>query len=134
MELINLDQAIGLAEQVVQERGADYIYINPDGESSADGADCRNWDCDADQPSCVVGWILYRAGVPKEELIRANDEDVYVFKNYLEDGDDGKTFVFLSHLQNCQDMGETWGDSLEKSRQIVQLRQMRVGVAAGKDD
>lgn len=119
MELINLEQAISFAEEMIREKGADYIYVNPDGVSSTDGADCCNWDRNTNQPSCIVGWILYRAGVPEEKLIDHNTEAVYMFKEYLEGCDFGKVFEFLANLQNLQDQGETWGKALEKARQIV---------------
>lgn len=128
---LTLKDAVKLAEEVVAGR-EDYIYTNPDGIQARplfDGSGkslgplpkCVNWDVNENKPSCVVGHILYKFGVPIQTLINRNEEGVEDFTEWLQsDPHENDTFRFLAEIQSLQDKGRTWGDALQLAKDKVE--------------
>jgi hypothetical protein len=109
---IDINTVRELAKEVTEGR-EEYIYIDPNGmKADTLYATCVNWDRVKDEPSCIVGHILFRAGVPKERLIADIGESAEVFEDYY--AADG-TEEYLLWLQDAQDHGKTWGESYLKA-------------------
>lgn len=122
LRLLSLDEAITLAKEVVQEKGEDYVYINPSGEKAGSGSllRCENWDIPKDQPSCIVGTILYRSGVVgKSDLTQRNTSNAEAFEGcYV----DESVNLFLTTLQDAQDDGMPYGEALNNALVVVERR------------
>jgi len=118
---INHAQATSLAYRVVNDFGMDYVsqqciyvstddYINPETGEYTEGPL---------EPRCIVGQILYRAGV--------NLDDMLTFARLCEERGNfanrgitftDRAFKFLDDLQSIQDLGHTWGDSLSIAHRL----------------
>lgn len=115
---LTLDEAQRLAREVVAEYGAGYIYQQIADEYGNPG--CRyidNGSC-----SCLVGHILYRAGVPIGDLEGNNNERSVDDDSFLVDvgvDADSRTEHFLSRLQEAQDRGSKWGVALHGAIEAV---------------
>lgn len=110
MAQIVLDHGVGhVYEQVVEdERYPACVYVQADEE----GKDC---------PSCLVGHVMHRFGVPLEALRRSNREGVHSLA--LSIGRDSESAfeisvdaaAVLAEAQNSQDVGDPWGLALAKA-------------------
>lgn len=122
-KLLNLAEAVKLAEEVVAGR-EDYVYVNPEGLAAGTGAACVNWDVNKNQPSCVVGHILHKFGVPVDEIVAYNDDGVDQFTPWLDDEgskwDTSSIYRFLSRMQLKQDLGAPWGEALAFAKREIE--------------
>lgn len=125
---ITLEDAKRVAEEVVRGK-EDYVYVNPDGKKATSIVTlCSNWDIARDQPSCVAGTILYKLGVPKEELIENNTSSVDSFAEYFDDAVAYPPAMdFLSMLQQHQDIGVPWGEALELAKTHLEEKERSEG-------
>jgi len=109
-----LDEALAL-------RGERYVYPREDGLTCTYVRDGK--------PSCLVGVVLSLAGLPLDELVKA-DKAAYGTSEQadklLVDLDlRGKIRMThdvmraLSHAQMMQDGGETWGEAVELAKGIL---------------
>jgi hypothetical protein len=117
---INLERVVETAKMVVAERGEDYVYEGP-GDVRGNGM-CRY--VYRDQPSCLVGHVLYRLGVPLETLKSADGVSFAatdVCSDLLRGSafDDGEIGDFLDAVQSRQDIGETWGNALQHGLDVL---------------
>lgn len=105
-------------DEAVAEFGEDYVY------SQGDTGSCNYVRSGA--PSCLVGQVLAKAGVPLDRLAAAdlgqfgsgtpandllaelNEEGVLKY--------DGEVITLLSGAQYWQDIGYTWGASVQLAR------------------
>jgi hypothetical protein len=112
-ERLSYDRAVELAEQVVDEFGADHIYQEPDGGSCfyvRDGC-----------PDCLVAHVLTRAGVPVEEMAvldalmtdALGDSSVRFNWSVFERWAEPQAVRFLADAQDQQDSGASWSYALE---------------------
>lgn len=123
---ITLEKVIADLRRAVAEKGADYVYVDPNGKVAGSpyalGADCVNYDAKG-QPSCVVGHVLQYW--TDEGLIQkqgeafpycANSNAYEAFREIRDNCgvivDDGGAEL-ATRVQILQDKGETWGLALE---------------------
>lgn len=122
-EKLTYAKALELAEQVVTERGADFVYCrNGIGNcayvpttdpryprptsAAAEGAGITG---------CAVGEVLKRADLLTDEVAMSfNGIAVLVANGFVPAT--SKAAVFLRQLQNRQDGGNTWGKALEAGK------------------
>lgn len=122
---IDADKAVELLKEAVKERGEDFVYPR------------SNNGCKYvinNQPSCLVGVVLSRAGVPIAVLL---DLDTSRRVPIIHDGNDlvvsmsqpisqaylpedvvvltDEARLVLTVAQNCQDRGESWGRAVSKA-------------------
>jgi hypothetical protein len=98
--------------EAVAEKGDDYVYTNPDGES-ATGAAASCYYVHGDKPGCLVGNALHRLGVPLSALEAHEMRGAYsVAKELIDVTDSSSTFTMLAEVQDSQDNGAMWGDAL----------------------
>lgn len=123
---VDTGEVLHVAEQIVNEFGHDYVYIEPD-----DGI-CRY--VYKGKPSCLVGHILVRLGAPIN-AIRVSEEarlnageglGVDVLLESLTPTWSTLGFTLtaqavevLAAVQNTQDTGRTWGQALDDGRRVA---------------
>lgn len=114
--MINEEEAVKLLTAAVEERGSDFVYEKPDGEST-----CLYVHQDPTtgnvSPGCMVGLALNRAGIPlnvmqgdlssAKGLLLALKRSGYV--NYTSAASN-----IFSEVQHRQDTGIPWGDALDQ--------------------
>lgn len=124
--VIDYDTAKRIAAELVAERGRDYIYVDPNGvrarkrdfgEFDTPYVSCVNWDNSKNEPSCIVGHILHRAGVP-ERIIK--DRRAGISDDFDEYYKDDVVETFLSRIQSHQDCGMPWGEALDEASHWVE--------------
>lgn len=116
---LSYDDVIVLASEVLEEKGANYIY----GGSELSSGKCRY--VRNGEPDCLVGNILHRAGVSVERLAEADfgmgldASDLcrrLHAEGVLEIEDRGTRF--LNYAQALQDNGVPWGDAVERAEEV----------------
>lgn len=113
MRNMNLNTVVEVATEIVTEKGEDYIYPG----SFSDN--CMYWDYDEQEPSCLVGHVLYNTALISKEddfmLIEnsTSDQACSAVEKWERATFTGPARDFLYALQNRQDAGWTWGRSLE---------------------
>lgn len=107
------DEAVMETLRAVVAERPDYVYdseaVDENGVPMcvyvADGA-----------PSCLVGHVLHRLGVPLDALSvfdESGGKDAQLVVRRVLDGTSGATAHRLWAAQSAQDNGETWGEALE---------------------
>ncbi|KAF4408621.1 hypothetical protein [Streptomyces lycii] len=105
MDKINVsdEQVRSVLRTVALER-PEYVYDEQDEDGS-----CQYVNNGA--PSCLVGHVLHRLGVPLDVLReREGDKALHVARDLLSVSD--VTAGCLNRAQIRQDDGETWGDAI----------------------
>lgn len=113
METITARRALELLIDVVDTYGPETVYER----GSVDR--CRYEYGGA--PSCLVGHVLYRAGVTVD-LLRLLDHQgcpAVALAKEIEYVDPEAALV-LDVVQCCQDNGATWGEALGKAREVYE--------------
>lgn len=105
-EKIDFDAAVKLLEFAVKGR-EDYVYDDRDNVNR-----CQNWNVLKDQPSCLIGTVLYDWGVPKVELIMKNTLGSNVFRDFYADE---RVKSLFDVVQEYQDAGVPWGDCVDRA-------------------
>jgi hypothetical protein len=116
---IGYEQARDLLELAVEERGPDYVYEHPDGETGGCFYFTRSGE-----PSCIVGWVLNRLGLKFEWGCATTTEDhgyipnatsveFLIAKGHIDV--DFRTAVLLQVAQNLQDDDWYWGDAVQRA-------------------
>lgn len=105
-------QVMDTLGEVVAEYGSDYIYQPP----MSDVPPRYIW---GGQPSCLAGHVLVRHGVTVEDLLDFEGSPALLMRQI---GDlkltDAARHV-LNAAQQCQDVGNTWGNCLREARVIL---------------
>lgn len=93
----------------IAERGADYVYVNPNDPSGVNGCLYVHYDNDTGSPSCgcALGWVLHHWGMPLSEL--AVHEDVTANAVFGELGAPVDVRLDAGSFQADQDEGIPWG-------------------------
>lgn len=110
MDVLTLDRAKELAQEVVTEFGADYKY--PIEHKRDDGLKLSCVYVHDGKPSCLVGQILYRHGVSLESLAQYEFSGAGVMTYQVTEAENDAV-AFLDVMQYYQDSGQTWGNALE---------------------
>lgn len=116
---LSLDKVKELAAEIVEEVGPDFKYREP-----GDGSQCvyveihRDRDRQMAWPSCLVGHILVRGGVPLNCFADVNATEIQkayfdALGSVVELDDD--TLYWLDEVQSRQDAGDTWADSVHQA-------------------
>lgn len=108
MEPLTFDRAVELAKEVVIEFGAGYVYpsshrIVQNGTSTPSCVYVHEG-----KPSCLVGQILHKHGVPVEELAKHEFQGAWTISEKLA-GASFEASYFLDVAQYKQDTGASWG-------------------------
>lgn len=117
MKTVSYQEVLAVANAVVEELGADYVY--PDYMNGCVYVK-------GNKPSCLVGHVLHRLGV---DLISFASEESYdgglvnecaIDTLWVTTEEYGVSFSplaqgFLSDIQTDQDSGCTWGDAVERA-------------------
>ena len=110
---ITATTALNLLEEVVREKGGDYVYPNLDR--------CIYFD-DEGAPSCIVGHVLAKLGAIEGDLkskigpgIKVNEA---LLTSLIIDGIELEedAMNLLRAAQRKQDEGSTWGAAVSKAR------------------
>lgn len=122
--VLNKAQVLSITGDLLTEFGEDYVY-QPQGEEQR---------CDyvrGEEPSCIVGQILYRAGVPLGRL-READAATYgagvpadnLIMSLIDEGvlsSDVGVIPFLAAVQREQDAGEPWGSAVRYAKRASNI-------------
>lgn len=113
---ITRKKALKLAKERV-EKNPDYVYSSRAQEPGSDGLSCR-YEFNG-RPDCLVGCVLYDAGVPLSVLRswdRNAEGNLYEVRlpAYLEITE--RALVFLQVAQASQDSGDRWGEAFEEAK------------------
>lgn len=120
-EKLTLDKVLPLAEAVVAEKGADFVYEPPTSDIY-DEAKCVYVYNGA--PSCIVGQILHRLGTPVEKMADWDDGGGYSAHALGDTGlvsMDLDTRSFLESIQHDQDKQVPYGEALTKAKKMMGL-------------
>ena len=119
---VTMEKVFEIADALVVEKGAGYKYDFPAG-----GRQCFNvWE---GKPSCIVGTIMHRLGVPVETM-GGEYSEVFAGRDAMSITDlarsletegvidfiDNRVIDALRYMQIEQDGGETWADAVAISR------------------
>jgi hypothetical protein len=111
------EQFTDALKAVVQERGKDFKYPRgTEGWSEKYGNGTYNTNClyvrtDVEEPACLIGAALHKAGVSLEELRAQEGQSAWAFvETYGISGDKANA---AQSAQYVQDDGKTWGEALE---------------------
>jgi len=127
---MNYEELVALAEAVVAERGADFVY-NTDGKALCayvPSTDPRFPFLPGNTPAsggavtgCIVGAMIERAGKMTDALASfRGTAQAPLIREALGIGPYSKEVTFLSNLQADQDGGVSWGEALENAKLAVE--------------
>lgn len=114
VEPLTLERAIELTREVVAEFGPDHVYVKQ--LDSNEDRTCFYVHDGA--PSCLVGHVLHRHGVPPEAFATLEGEAANEVVDMLTDAEE-RVALFLNTVQIEQDEGAVWGDALEAALSVV---------------
>lgn len=129
-ETYDLAATVALANRAVEARGSDWIHRDdPNRPMGAHSTDCYNAfriEVDGEPeyvPGCIAGQMIIDSGAATAEWLvneAASDDFRTVTKDIGHSEVSNVRFTeaaknFTSHLQNAQDHGSTWGDSLAQA-------------------
>lgn len=114
MITLTFEKTKQLLREAVAEKGEDYVYKNPSTQYSHAACEYTHTVEGKTTPGCLVGNVLYRAGVPLKELTLREGSAYNLFPTLEQDriiSFDEKASWLLKEAQRRQDNGWTWGDS-----------------------
>lgn len=121
---LTLDRAKELLAEAVALKGADYVYVNPDGVQASGSfpGDCHY--VHGDQPGCIVGHVLHKAGVSLTLLSDQEGQNSYAVLRNLhrasqvscEEGVE----ALLGEAQGAQDMAVPWGEAVRQAEEALE--------------
>jgi len=109
---VTAEQALEALREVVATFGPDYVYKQAErGDPYSEAAvQCKYVENDG--PSCIVGHVAFKLGVPLEKLKKwdyGEDQSITVVGEGVFDP---AARSVLAEAQQCQDLGEPWGKVL----------------------
>lgn len=120
---LTISTAVEILDELVEEFGSDYVYNNG-----------LRGQCDYvrdGKPSCIVGHVLAKVGVPIERLEVADTAlsgggmtAATLLRRLAEEEVltcDVPTGTLLSEAQYNQDARETWADSVKAAKRYVRI-------------
>jgi hypothetical protein len=111
-ETLTAERALHLLREVVAER-PDYVYRPPDDRG------CCYIDRVTDEPSCLIGHVLVRAGWTPSELRRANRSSVDDLPPALRRDISEEAACLLAEAQAVQDTKGTWAQALAEAERFA---------------
>ena len=131
-----VQQALDALRAAVEEKGADFVYHNPDGQKAGTLVPNPNFDNEmtnaeckyvhGSETGCIAGNAMVRLGIPRKKL--ANHENISastVIRKIFADVDFNSRSNLcsvgriLSYAQAEQDDGKTWGEALAAAEKLV---------------
>ena len=124
MKVLTAKKALSLMAQIVLEHGVGHVYQHVDTlqgngcayvQAGEDGKDC---------PSCLIGHVFHRFGVPLEFLKYWNFCGAETMSSKIRNSDSlgiGVTEAAVDVMltaQESQDNGESWGVALARAVQV----------------
>lgn len=123
----DLAKIVSVLDQIVAEFGYDYVYPHARFEETGVGGRCmyvenkdaENFDCiygmemEQLKPSCIIGQLATRLGIPMEELIAVNDEGYTEMARFITIPHTHWFYGELDNLQQRQDKGMSWGQAVD---------------------
>lgn len=125
MERIDARRALELLTDIVDKAGDGYVYEKRDmtdirGEMDyPEGSPVGCRYVEGENPSCLVGHVLVRAGVPVDRLqsLDVSGASASNLKDYGLDVTPEASRILVA-AQRHQDRGETWGIALRTARGV----------------
>lgn len=122
---LSVENVAKALREAVEEKGADYCYINEAGEvanlENAIETQCQY--VHTDKPGCIVGNVLHRLGVPLDILSRYETRPAKnVVESLYEQGIlefERKALDMLRYAQSYQDNGNSWGDAEVRALSVL---------------
>ncbi len=111
---LSYDRTLGLLREVIEEFGADHVAPRiPDGVVGGSGCQYVY----EGKPSCLVGQVLYRAGVSLAELtaVEGSAPQLEEFTRWA--GPAARRL--LAYAQEEQDAGRAWGVALAHAIELA---------------
>jgi hypothetical protein len=105
-----------LLAEAVTLKGEDYVYVNRDGEQAGHDTSCHY--VHGDQPGCIVGHVLHRAGVSLADLSNYEGQGAEDPASQLTDAG-GEVVRLLAFAQEHQDRGVPWGEAVRQALELV---------------
>lgn len=125
---LTLEKAKSLVDEVIKEKGSDFVYKRLPGEDCKYVHEGFTWDVDVEdyvsdegtyEPGCIVGYALHKAGIPLVMLEKNEGASASYALDRLEQ--DGlltctpEASRFLEGVQDLQDSGRTWGTARDET-------------------
>lgn len=107
-EFLTYTRTLELLREVIAEKGEDFVYeplVDENGLST-----CRYLD--QGQPSCLVGHVLYRAGISPAELAGVEDITPDSSSETWLGWGTPRAIDLLADVQEKQDRHVAWGEAL----------------------
>lgn len=98
----------------IAKKNPDFVYTDQGSKDVEEGNGCSYFGRSVTEPNvgqgCIVGQALQDLGVTREEMEKANIENLYASDALMRLGisSSGKNLDFLDEVQMNQDMGHTW--------------------------
>lgn len=128
---ITADFALSAMREAVAKMPEGYIYVNRMGQqAAADEYGVPLTGCDyfvEEEPSCLVGHVLFKAGISKQTLWEISAESWYADSLLVElrenrnIGIDDRVIDALNYAQKLQDRGHPWRDVLKRTEKTLSL-------------
>lgn len=113
---ITVAMVLDTMDEVVAEYGEDYVYNGYDNVGREEGGmNCAYLNSDG-TPSCLIGHVLLRLGVPKEQFRTANFCTVGTFAEIAHLPVGHAALYVMRKAQAVQDERGTWGAALLAAR------------------
>lgn len=130
MKLIRLRDAQAMIGEIVAKVGKDYNYQRP--EVGPGGTNCLYWHkggetgdptddrIESGQPGCIVGRLLYKAGMSPQAINSLDGKgSIAVASSLLPEHGiriTDRAVQYLQQVQKEQDTGHTWAESAAYAR------------------
>lgn len=115
-KLITLDEVNELLADIVSQVPEDYVYINPEGRSAASGPIGCEYASRDGSPSCLVGHVLHRLGLPvyhSETQPGQGWAVTWGFEHPHEEHFTPEAVSRLARVQSRQDQGTPWREAIK---------------------
>lgn len=123
---VTKDQLLVMLHELVEEKGKNYVYKNPDGKlPTSDSNACfyvhpGKDENDAPQPGCIAGHVFHRLGVSLDDLAQWEKRSARFVMEKLIEGPydiafDNEAQYVLSRAQRAQDLGWSWAEAVRKA-------------------
>lgn len=113
---LTLDKTKELLAEAVAEKGAEYVYTNPEGQTGSSLGTVKCFYVHGDQPGCLVGHVLHKAEASLTDLAGLEESAAEDVLSYLYDEDYREDVAFLlSEAQGHQDNGVPWGEAVRRA-------------------
>lgn len=123
---ITYDAVLGAMRAAVTEKGEDYLYRGPLSDKPTVCVYATEVDGEL-KPSCIVGHVLYRLGVPLESLFPYDAHDVFMLVGVLALDITRDALIALIRAQEVQDgavdsyytaENHSWGNALRAAEAV----------------